>query len=155
MQSNLSFYFTCSVQLKFYRSNYLLSILLLWQKKKMTKLYNEVAIQLASFPGPCLALSLGIQLAGPRRVNRQCVSCSSDHTLNTWCVWQSPPTSQVRYVSSPVSLLFVFSWPSFTYAHFDCLEWEKIPDPLSCYFVLQATESWAGPGNKTIVHCIT
>ena len=31
------------------------------------------------------------------------------------------------------------------------LTWEKIPDTLSHFTVLQATESWAGPGNKAMV----
>ena len=31
------------------------------------------------------------------------------------------------------------------------LTWEKIPDTLSRFTVLQATESWAGPGNKAMV----
>ena len=133
----------------------------------MTKLYNDVAVELASFPGPRPALSLAIQLAwfpdlrlalslaiqlasfpdphpalslaiqkrreNPAfflmwaqcnwkmvkmfRMNRQSLCLVQPTTHSTLGVYDSRPLL-VRYVSFPVSLLSVFSWPSFTYAHF-------------------------------------
>ena len=67
--------------------------------------------------------------------------CSTDNTLNTRCVRQSPPTSYVRVVSYLVPWLFLLFWDQCTHAQsnpfyhpfYSDVTWEKIPGPLPLY----------------------
>ena len=70
------------------------------------------------------------------RTNRLCFEfCSTDYTLNAWCIQHSPPTR---------TQLNTFYQPFYP----DVISREKRYQALSHFSVLQATESWAGPENK-------
>ena len=86
---------------------------------------------------------------------------STDYTLNAQCVIPSSPTSYIHVVSYnvPGTLALSLFWAQCTHAQFKPFYHLFYPDvthvrndtrALSHFSILQATESWAGPGNEAV-----
>ena len=87
--------------------------------------------------------------------------CSTDYTLNTRCIRQSPAASYIRAVSYLPRWLFLLFWALCTHSQLNPFYHPFYPDVThvrkdtrpSPVCVLIATESWMGPGNTATFAC--